>query len=109
MNIDQLNKFFTTFVLNIELTWRLFFDFRVPLLTKIIFLIITSLYLISPIDLMPDILPAVGQLDDLLLFVFFMFQFVKACPEDLVEEHKGMMLSGDWKIGFLKYLITKSR
>lgn len=109
MSLEQINKFFTTFILNIELTWRLFFDMKVPLLTKILFIGFLSVYLVSPIDLIPDILPVVGQVDDIFLFVFFMLQFIKACPENVVEYHKNAIFKGDWKLSFFKHLITTNK
>jgi uncharacterized membrane protein YkvA (DUF1232 family) len=104
MNLAELNKFFTTFILNIELTWRLFFDLRVPLITKLVFITVLSMYIVMPIDLIPDFLPVIGQTDDLILFVIFMLQFVKSCPGEIVEMHKQAILNGDWKIGFFRNL-----
>ncbi len=109
MNLAQLNQFLTTFFLNVELTWRLFFDLKVPLLTKLVFISLLSIYVVCPVDLIPDFLPVLGQVDDVLIFVFFMLQFVKACPENVVEYHKQAILSGDWKIGVFKHLTGISR
>lgn len=107
MNLSQLNRFLTTFILNIELAWRLFFDFRIPLITKIIFITVLGIYVVSPIDFVPDLLPVVGQVDDLVIFALCMLQFIDACPLPLVDEHKQAIMKGEWKISFLKYLAGK--
>lgn len=104
MNLSQLTKFLTAFIYNIELTWRLMIDARVPLLPKILFFVILSVYVISPIDIMPDIIPILGQMDDLAVFVAVIFQFVSSCPTFIVEEHKSNIVNGEWRIGFLKHL-----
>ena len=104
MNLAELNKFLTSLCANIELTWRLFFDLRVPFLTKIIFITVLSVYLVLPVDLIPDFLPVLGQVDDLVLFFFFMLQFIKSCPEEVVNLHKQAIVSGDWKLGIFKFL-----
>jgi uncharacterized membrane protein YkvA (DUF1232 family) len=104
MNLAELNRFLTSCCANIELTWRLFCDLRVPLLTKIIFITVLSLYLISPIDLIPDFLPVLGQVDDVALSFFLMLQFIKSCPEEIVNLHKQSIVNGDWKLGIFKFL-----
>ena len=47
----------------------------------------TFLYFISPIDVIPDIAPVVGQLDDLLLIAFAINRIVKVSGPSVVEEH----------------------
>lgn len=43
---------------------RLLFDGRVPLRLKLGFFIVAGGYLLFPLDLLPDILPVVGIVDD---------------------------------------------
>jgi uncharacterized membrane protein YkvA (DUF1232 family) len=50
---------------NTRLFWRLLRDERVAPVLKLIVPLATLLYLISPIDLVPDFLLGVGQVDDL--------------------------------------------
>ena len=50
----------------LKLLFRLFKDGRVPATEKA-FLIGAIAYVISPIDLIPDVIPFVGQVDDLYL------------------------------------------
>ena len=43
------------------------------------------LYLISPIDFVPDVLLGLGQLDDFGVILLGMTLFVKLCPPELVD------------------------
>ena len=72
----------------LKLAWRLFRDRRVPLYLKAL-PVLALLYAISPWDLVPDILPAVGQIDDLivaaLLLLAFVFLALRAIAVDAVR------------------------
>ncbi|MBL8120644.1 MAG: DUF1232 domain-containing protein, partial [Anaerolineae bacterium] len=48
----------------IRLTWRLLRDPRVPMITKLI-PFLGLVYVVSPIDIIPDLIIGLGQLDDL--------------------------------------------
>lgn len=70
----------------VKLLFRLMKDPRVPLRAKAA-VAATFLYFISPIDVIPDIVPVVGQIDDLLLIAFAINRIVKASGPSVVEEH----------------------
>lgn len=76
-----------------RLTFRLIFDQRVSFFLKIFLIGVPVLYLFSPIDTFPDILPMVGLLDDFALFGLTSLIFVNICPSSLVDEHR-MMIQG---------------
>src|SRR5690606_34115298 len=44
-------------------------------------------YTISPIDLVPGIIPVAGQLDDLLVLLISLRQATRNCPPEVAEEH----------------------
>ncbi|MDZ7737391.1 MAG: YkvA family protein [Gammaproteobacteria bacterium] len=44
------------------------------------------LYLLSPVDLVPDWFPIIGQLDDLLVVPFLIITALKRIPPDVIEE-----------------------
>lgn len=44
-------------------------------------------YLAMPIDLVPDVLPVVGQLDDAILVVLVLRRVLRAAGEPLLREH----------------------
>jgi uncharacterized membrane protein YkvA (DUF1232 family) len=74
-------------VRTLRLVWRLFKDPRVPFLTKLI-IPFTIVYVVSPIDLIPDPILGLGQLDDIGAIVVGLTMFIEFCPHDLVEEHR---------------------
>ncbi len=85
------NKFFgwfEEFFGQFRLGWRLLLDGRVSVFTKII-PVLTTAYILSPIDLFPDLALGFGQLDDLAVFLIGLRLFIDMCPPELVDEHKG--------------------
>jgi uncharacterized membrane protein YkvA (DUF1232 family) len=70
----------------IKLLARLMRDPRVQPRSKAV-LLITVAYLMSPIDVIPDMVPGVGQLDDIIIVAFALDHLLNRIPEDLVKEH----------------------
>ncbi len=70
-----------------RLALRLMRDDRVPLAAKLV-LPATVLYLVSPVDLVPDLVPLLGQVDDVGVLILGLVAFVKLCPRHLVAEHE---------------------
>ena len=60
-------------------------DPRVPLHVKAIPLFL-GLYLISPIDIIPDFIPVVGLIDDLLITLLAIFLIFKLTSENVVQD-----------------------
>ncbi len=73
-------------VRELKLMRRLLLDERVPLWQKAI-PVAAAVYLVSPLDLIPDVLPVVGQLDDLAVLLGSMRLFRSLVPPALIEEH----------------------
>ena len=66
---------------------RLLKDPRVPIWSKIIFLA-GIVYALSPIDIIPEILvPFVGWIDDIVIFVAAARFFILSCPQYVIAEH----------------------
>lgn len=76
-----------------QLVWRLMLDPRVPILPKFIVPLVV-LYVLSPLDLIPDVLLVVGQLDDIALLFFGTKFFINLCPPDVVMEHRRALAGG---------------
>ncbi|MGH2783321.1 MAG: YkvA family protein [Thermoleophilaceae bacterium] len=65
---------------------RLARDRRVPPLRRLS-LIVLGAYLVSPIDLIPDFIPVIGQLDDAAIAAVALRGVVRAAGPELVAEH----------------------
>jgi uncharacterized membrane protein YkvA (DUF1232 family) len=70
----------------VKLVYRLLKDERVPVRSKAMLVVVAG-YLVSPIDLIPDMIPGVGQFDDLLVAAFALDQILNRVPEQVVIEH----------------------
>jgi uncharacterized membrane protein YkvA (DUF1232 family) len=69
-----------------RLYWRLLRDARVPVWPKAL-LLLGVLYVLSPIDLIADVLPGSGQVDDVVSLIVVSWLFVYLCPPEVVREH----------------------
>ena len=65
---------------------RLLKDVRVPTAEKALFLG-AIVYVISPIDLIPDMLPFIGQVDDIYVVALTLLRLVNRTDETVVREH----------------------
>ena len=84
---EEIFNRFNAFWLSLKLTYRLFLDSRVPFWTKII-PVLSVLYILSPLDVIPDFLIAIGQLDDFFIMTLGFQLFERLAPIDVVEEHR---------------------
>ena len=58
---------------------------KTPLLAKIVAVIAVG-YVLSPIDLIPDFIPVLGLLDDVIIVPALIVLFIKLIPIDVFEE-----------------------
>ena len=68
------------------LLWRLLKDRRVPWWARAL-LPALLLYLAMPVDLIPDFIPVLGHLDDLLVVLLVVAVLLRAVPPEVTEEH----------------------
>lgn len=61
-------------------------DQDTPLPAKILAMITVG-YALSPIDLIPDFIPVLGYLDDVILLPFLILLTLKCIPEDIYVKH----------------------
>lgn len=66
--------------------WLAVRDPRTPLLAKLIGMAVAA-YALSPIDLIPDFVPILGLLDDMVLIPFGIWLFLQFIPEPVWAEH----------------------
>lgn len=70
----------------VRLYWRLFRDERVSVWLKAM-LVAAVAYVILPIDLIPDTLPVIGEVDDVVILLVAARWFLLWCPAAVVREH----------------------
>lgn len=70
----------------IKLVWKLARDPRVPARAKATLFLVGG-YLVSPIDVIPDFIPGIGQADDIFVVAFALDQILNRVPEEVVREH----------------------
>jgi uncharacterized membrane protein YkvA (DUF1232 family) len=70
----------------VKLVARLLADPRVPRRSKIA-LGMAAAYVASPIDLLPEFIPVIGWLDDLLILTYVLNRVIERAGPEVVEEH----------------------
>jgi len=89
MNTQSKAGVLTEILRNAQLAWHLLIDRRVGLLLKLIIPGLMLGYLIFPVDLLPDFIPVLGQLDDLAILALGIKIFIELSPKDIVREYRG--------------------
>jgi membrane protein DedA with SNARE-associated domain/uncharacterized membrane protein YkvA (DUF1232 family) len=80
-------------------------DPRVPWYAKAAALLVVA-YAVSPIDLIPDFLPVLGHLDDVILVPLGVLLAARLIPDELLDEHRRAAAAmvekpTDWRVGAL--------
>ena len=70
----------------LKLVGRLLVDPRVPRRAKIT-LGMAAAYVMSPVDLIPEMIPVVGWADDILILMFAIDSLIDRAGSELVDEH----------------------
>ncbi len=70
----------------IALFYRLFRDKRIGIKNKLLIGGITA-YLVSPIDILPDFIPFIGQIDDIAIAFFGLNTIINEVPENIILEN----------------------
>ena len=72
---------------NLVLAGRLLFDRRVSGIAKLIPLLMV-IYILSPVDLIPDVFVPIGIVDDLTALLIGLQLFILCAPADVVAEYR---------------------
>ncbi|MGV2880805.1 YkvA family protein [Pantoea vagans] len=72
---------------DVHAVWLAARDPRTPLLAKVLALIVAA-YAVSPIDLIPDFIPLIGYLDDLIIVPLGIMLVVRLIPAEVMREHR---------------------
>jgi membrane protein DedA with SNARE-associated domain/uncharacterized membrane protein YkvA (DUF1232 family) len=80
-------------------------DPRVPWYAKAVALLVAA-YAVSPIDLIPDFIPVLGHLDDVILVPLGVLLAARLIPDGLLDEHRRAAAElaekpTDWRVGAL--------
>ncbi|MGE0131379.1 MAG: YkvA family protein [Blastocatellales bacterium] len=70
----------------LKLLYRLFKDSRVPLAEKAL-LVGTIVYIVSPLDFIPDVVPFIGQVDDIYLVALVVLRLLSRTNGEVLREH----------------------
>lgn len=70
----------------VKLLGRLLKDARVPTAEKALF-VAAIVYVISPLDFIPDVFPFIGQVDDLYLVALTLLRLINRTDESIVRQH----------------------
>lgn len=73
---------------NLVLSWRLLLDRRVSSTAKLIPVAMIA-YILSPIDLLPDVLLPFGVADDIGVLLLGLQWFIRSAPPGVVDEYRG--------------------
>ncbi len=79
--------FWVELINSFRLAWRLIRDNRVPWIIKLVPLIVL-IYIISPLDFIPDFIVGIGQLDDLTILILGVQVFILLSPRSIVQQHR---------------------
>jgi len=71
-------------------------DPRVPWQAKALAICVAA-YALSPIDLIPDFIPVLGYLDDLIILPLGVLLVVRMIPPEIMAEHRGAALLAQQK------------
>ncbi|MGE5303358.1 MAG: YkvA family protein [Alphaproteobacteria bacterium] len=77
----------------LKLFSRLMTDPRVTLAPKLVVVGVLA-YLILPTDLVPDFIPGLGQVDDVIVLLAGLKLFLRLCPPEVVHEHVKSIAAG---------------
>lgn len=80
-------KAFDRFKKEIKFYQAVIKDPRTPKLSKF-FLGLAVAYALNPVDLIPDFIPIIGYLDDLIVIPALIFIAVKLIPKEIMREHR---------------------
>lgn len=84
MNLEERAKQLKTDIPAVFLTLK---DKETPVNAKI-FAGITVAYALSPVDLVPDFIPILGYLDDIILLPFLVALTIRFMPKDILERNR---------------------
>ncbi|MFD0770341.1 YkvA family protein [Bacillus sp. CGMCC 1.60114] len=109
--IQKMKKWAKNLKTQLLVLYLAYRDERVPWYAKLFTMLVVA-YAFSPIDLIPDFIPILGYLDDLILVPLGVYLALKLIPEEVLEDCKrkiegqsSMNKPKNWITGFLIIII----
>lgn len=85
--LSKLKRIAKKLKTNLMVLYLAYRDPRVPLFAKL-FAIVVVAYAFSPVDLIPDFIPVLGYVDDLLLVPLGVYVTLRLFPPAVLEEYR---------------------
>lgn len=85
--IDRAREWARAVKRDVVAVWLAARDARTPVLAKLVAAAVAA-YALSPVDLIPDFIPVLGYLDDLLIVPVGIMLAVRLVPSDLMSEFR---------------------
>lgn len=85
---------FLRFRKEVVVLWRAFWSPATPLYLKLA-TVAAAVYLVNPFDLLPDVIPLLGWIDDIIIVPLIVSWIVSRLPSDTVPAHpQGPVING---------------
>lgn len=85
--IEKLKNWSQLLKQDILMLWFSIKNPKVPLVSKAICFFIVA-YVLSPIDLIPDFIPILGYVDDLILLPILIWVAIRLIPKSIIQESR---------------------
>lgn len=85
--ISNAKQWARTVKRDVHAVWLAARDPRTPWFAKVLAVVVAA-YAVSPIDLIPDFIPVLGYLDDIILVPLGILLVVKLIPPEVMSEHR---------------------
>jgi uncharacterized membrane protein YkvA (DUF1232 family)/uncharacterized membrane protein YoaK (UPF0700 family) len=91
---------------DVHAIWLAAHDSRTPWYAKALGLVVAA-YALSPIDLIPDFIPVLGYLDDVVLVPLGILLVIRLIPSEVMEQHRAAAtLTEGWPTNWMAALVT---
>jgi uncharacterized membrane protein YkvA (DUF1232 family) len=90
MPFERSRQILESFTREITVYRRVFRDERTPPRAKL-FLGLAIAYVCMPFDLIPDFIPVIGHLDDVIIVPAFVIMALRSVPADVISEHRRLV------------------
>lgn len=85
--ISNAKQWARTIKRDVHAVWLAARDPRTPWFAKVLAVVVAA-YAVSPIDLIPDFIPVLGYVDDIIIVPLGILLVVKLIPPEVMNEHR---------------------